>query len=206
MTFTRPRNIPRKFLALIVAVTVPLAGAVAVGAGVVVANADRETAASSVTIWGDAKPSGVTLDTDKRGVELGTTFTPTVNGQVTGDPVLQAEGSNRSTHRFALGVGWHPDGVRDLHERERRRMAGCRPDEAGDVEVGQPPTSSHTGCLPVVTMRRRRTSRARPRRQASRSRSATQAFTRTRGRGLSRVRSGTRVNTGLTSLSFTPAR
>ncbi|MFF2271629.1 DUF4082 domain-containing protein [Agromyces sp. NPDC058136] len=37
-----------------------------------------------MTIWGDAKPAGATLGDDRNAVELGTRFTPSVPGQVTG--------------------------------------------------------------------------------------------------------------------------
>ena len=72
------------------------------------ASADRKSPASPATIWGNSKPTGVYLDKDENGAELGTTFTPSVSGQVTAIRFYKLAGAV-GVHTGAI---WGPNGTR----------------------------------------------------------------------------------------------
>jgi len=71
---------PRSIIALILTAAVFIGGAVSLS--VSAAQSDRNSSTSSKSIWGNKKPAGVVLDSDRKSVELGTTFTPAVDGNV----------------------------------------------------------------------------------------------------------------------------
>lgn len=95
--FSRPRNI----VVLILAMALIISGAIAFGSA-------RASAASPTTIWGNSKPSGVQLDKDQSGAELGTTFTPAVDGQVSAIKFFKLAGQT-GVHTGSI---WAPDGRR----------------------------------------------------------------------------------------------
>ncbi|GAA1222298.1 hypothetical protein GCM10009655_22370 [Rhodoglobus aureus] len=107
MIFTRPRSI----IALFVTAAIFIAGAVSLSAGAVAHPTDptdRATATSSTSIWGNSKPTGASLDTDKKAVELGTKFTPTTNGRVTAIRFYKVTGQT-GVHTGSI---WAADGTR----------------------------------------------------------------------------------------------
>lgn len=97
LILTRPKSI----VALIIAIAV-------IAAGAVVFSVAAPSSAFALSIWGDSKPSGVHLDDDQRSAELGTAFTPAVDGSATAIRFYKVEGQ-RGTH---LGSLWAPDGTR----------------------------------------------------------------------------------------------
>ena len=98
----------RNTVSIVVVLAVVLTGALASAAIAVPTSADRPPTASPTSIWGDAKPTGVYLDKDKNGAELGTTFTPSVNGQVTAIRFYKLAGAV-GVHTGSI---WGPDGTR----------------------------------------------------------------------------------------------
>jgi len=104
MIFTRPRSI----IALFVTAAIFIAGAVSLSAGAVAHTSDSSTATSSTSIWGNSKPAGASLDTDKKSVELGTKFTPAVKGQVTAIRFYKVAGQT-GVHTGSI---WAADGTR----------------------------------------------------------------------------------------------
>lgn len=92
---------PRILIALIIALAVALAGTIAF-------TTVRASAAPAVSIWGEGKPQGVVLDHDTLPVELGTSFTPAVDGQVTGVRFYKVKGMT-GTHTGSL---WSAQGTR----------------------------------------------------------------------------------------------
>ena len=97
LIFTRPRNIVSLILALALVV-----------AGTVAFTAARASAAAPTNIWGNAKPTDVHLDQDQLSAELGTTFTPAVDGRATAIRFYKLAGQT-GTHTGSL---WAPDGTR----------------------------------------------------------------------------------------------
>jgi hypothetical protein len=104
MIFTKPLPI----IALVVTVALLIAGAVSLSGGAVPHNAERASTATSTSIWGNSKPKGVALDTDPKGAELGTKFTPTVDGQVTAIRFYKVKGVT-GKHTGSI---WAADGTR----------------------------------------------------------------------------------------------
>ena len=89
------------FIALVVALMLVLVGAV-------VFTTASASATSSTTIWGQSKPVAVSLDQDKTGAELGTTFTPATDGRVTAIRFYKLVGQT-GTHTGSI---WAPNGTR----------------------------------------------------------------------------------------------
>jgi len=111
-------SIPRKAVAFIVTIAVLIGGAVSLSAAVAAsAHPERDdssttstssTSTSASSIWGNSKPKGVALDTDPKGVELGTEFTPKVDGKVTEIRFYKVAGQT-GKHTGSL---WAADGTR----------------------------------------------------------------------------------------------
>ncbi|MGV8911594.1 MAG: DUF4082 domain-containing protein [Rhodoglobus sp.] len=119
MIFTRPRTLvsrsarPRTIVAFFLTAALLIAGAVSLSGQAVAHNAERVSAervstATSTNIWGASKPKNVALDTDSLGAELGTTFTPTVDGHVTEVRFYKVKGVT-GTHTGSI---WAADGSR----------------------------------------------------------------------------------------------
>ncbi|GGK98189.1 hypothetical protein GCM10007382_18010 [Salinibacterium xinjiangense] len=115
MTFSRPRSI----VALIVALSVFSTGAVASAAIAAPSGPELRPAASAATIWGNSKPTGVSLDKDTSAAELGTRFTPSVSGQVTSIRFFKPAGAT-GVHTGSI---WAPDGTRMANVTFRNETA-----------------------------------------------------------------------------------
>ena len=115
MTFSRPRSL----VAIAVALAVFSTGAVASAAIAAPSGPELRPAASSATIWGNSKPTGVSLDKDKSAVELGTRFTPSVSGRVTSIRFFKPAGAT-GVH---TGSVWAPDGTRMANVTFRNETA-----------------------------------------------------------------------------------
>ena len=108
--FTRPQTV----IAIIVTSMLVLVGVVAFTTAHTSATPPatitiaRASATSPTTIWGDSKPTAVSLDQDKRGVELGTTFTPAADGRATAIRFYKLAGQI-GVHTGSI---WAPDGTR----------------------------------------------------------------------------------------------
>ena len=115
MTFSRPRSL----IAIAVALAVFSTGAIASAAIAAPSGPELRPAASSATIWGNSKPTGVSLDKDKSAAELGTRFTPSVSGRVTSIRFFKPAGAT-GVHTGSI---WAPDGTRMANVTFRNETA-----------------------------------------------------------------------------------
>lgn len=107
------RLIPSRPRAVRPALAVALGTVLALAAGglslpLIASATTAATLASAQTLWGTSAPLGATVDTDPNSVELGTSFTPSVSGQVVGVRYWKTA-ENRGTH---VGNLWDSSGKR----------------------------------------------------------------------------------------------
>ena len=140
-----PRRPRRLSTVVVVAVTLGLAGPVVLGTSA------AEAATCPCSIWAPTATPATPADAGHRG-RRGRGQVPVRRGR-SGDrrPVLQGRRQHRHAHRAPVDAAGHAAGDRDVHRRDRDRLAAGELRLAGGASRRTPPTSPRTTRRTVAT-------------------------------------------------------